>query len=277
MRLFVPSLLGFLLLAPAVVPAQPIRDMPPQAVPDLQATYQVYAAGFHVAEVQATFSIGRRHYHLQLAYHTTGIVGFFRRGHQFDEVIGTWVAGQPHPEAFTATGVWDGEQGVTRLLYRHDDPVVMRLVPPVEKERQPVPEALQQHSVDSLSAIALLIRRVQDTGRCEASVHTFDGRRASEISATTAGEQMLQHSDQSIYEGKALRCDFAGRMLAGFRFGEDAPENRRPLHGAAWLAPLQAGGPPLPVLMQFETRWFGEARMYLTHLQAASPQAVAQH
>lgn len=269
MRFAGTSLLGFLLLMPRAAPAQ--------VTGPVEATYEVYAAGFHVAEVQATIDIAPRRYDMQLAYHTTGIVGFFHHGHQFNEVIGTWSGGAPHPQEFEATGTWGGNDRVTQIIYRHDDPLIERLVPPQDTEREPVPPALQQNAVDSLSALVLLMRRVQDTGRCEASVHTYDGRRASEISARTAGEQMLPQTSLSSWAGTALRCDFVGRMLAGFKYGEDTPEDRRPLHGAAWLAPIVPGAPPVPVRMEFETRWFGDAAMYLTQLHRAPPRAIAAH
>lgn len=53
-------------------------------------------------------------------------------------------------------------------------------------------------------------------------------------------------------------------MVAGFRLGDDHARDSRPLRGSAWLAPVVSGGPPLPVRMSFETRWFGDATMYLT-------------
>jgi hypothetical protein len=53
-------------------------------------------------------------------------------------------------------------------------------------------------------------------------------------------------------------------MLAGFKFDDDRGRDSKPMHGSAWLAPVVAGGPPLPVRMVFETRWFGDATMYMT-------------
>lgn len=268
MRVTAPSLLGLLLLIPSPAPAQEL--------PELRATYEMYAAGFHVAEVEATFAIGPRRYDVQLAYHTTGVVGFFHRGHQTSVVMGTWRGDLPQPEEYSGTGVWDGVNRTTDILYRDGVPSVQRLEPPQDQEREPVPLALQQNTVDTLSALALLIRRVQDTGRCDTAVHTYDGRRASEISARTVGEEILPLADGSSYTGRALHCDFTGQMLAGFRH-DDGPSERRPLHGSAWLAPVQPHAPPLPVRMTFETRWFGDANMYLTDLKDVAPREVAAH
>jgi hypothetical protein len=47
------------------------------------------------------------------------------------------------------------------------------------------------------------------------------------------------------------------------------------MHGSAWLAPVVAGGPSLPVRMAFETRWFGDAIMYLTSIGPASDLQIA--
>jgi hypothetical protein len=269
MRRAAPGFLALLLLIPVPAPA---RD-----APGLHATYSLYAAGFHVAEMEATFGIGPRDYQVRLAYHTTGVVSFFHRGQQLNTVIGTWEAGQPQPQEFQSVGVWQGDDKVTLIDYLHGQPLVRRLIPPQDKEREPVPLSLQQNSVDSLSALALLIRRVADTGRCEASAHTFDGNRASEITARTAGEETLPPSDRSIFSGKTLRCDFLGQMLAGFLHEDSSPYDRRPLHGSAWLAEMVPGEPPVPVQMQFETRWFGEAHMYLTHLNLVPPTEIASH
>ncbi|HTB44831.1 MAG TPA: DUF3108 domain-containing protein [Acetobacteraceae bacterium] len=269
MRRAAPSLLALWLLIP--VPALA------QDVPETHARYNLYAAGFHVMELDAAFGFGPHHYQVQLAYHTTGVVSLFHHGHQLNTVVGTWDAGRPDPQQFHSIGVWQGEDKVTLIDYLHGQPLIRSLIPSQEKEREPVPLSLQQNSVDSLSALALLVRRVADTGRCEASVHTFDGNRASEITAHTVGEEMLPHNEHSSFTGKALRCDFVGQMLAGFLYQDSSAYDRRPLHGSAWLARLVPGAPPLPVEMQFETHWFGDAHMYLAHLDQVPPTTLAAH
>jgi hypothetical protein len=89
-----------------------------------------------------------------------------------------------------------------------------------------------------------LIHVVATTGRCEANVRTYDGRRAVEIEAHTVGEEMLETNSRSSFAGKTLRCDFSGRMLSGFKFGDDRQRDSKPMHGSAWLAPVVAGASP---------------------------------
>lgn len=269
MRRAAPGLLGLLLVLPAPAPAQ--------EAPELQTSYDMYAAGFHVAQMHASFGVGPRDYRVQLAYHTTGLVSVFHRGHQLSTVAGTWDADQPQPLEFRSTGVWQGQDKVTLIDYLHGLPLIRRLIPPQTAEREPVPLSLQRNAVDSLSAMALLIRRVRDTGRCEASVRTFDGNRAGEITAHTSGEDILAPTSRSIFSGKTLRCDFLGQMLAGFLHVDSSPYDRRPLHGSAWLARLDPREPPVPVKMEFETHWFGNATMYLTQFDETPPTQIAAH
>ena len=242
----------------------------------LHASYGAYAAGVPVADVEAGFSFGPGTYHMKLGYHTTGMVGFFFRGHQLDFVQGSWRGRDAVPAHFLGQGNWRGADRHAEIEYQQGKPIIRALEPPNEGEREHVPDSLQANTIDTLSALAELIRSVGDTGRCETTVHTYDGRRALEIQAHTVGEEMLEPTSRSSFAGKALRCDFAGRMLAGFKFGDTKENDGKAMHGSAWLAPIATGGPPLPVRVVFETRWFGDATMYLTGIGPGSDLRIAR-
>lgn len=242
---------------------------------DVHASYHTYAAGLHVANVKAGFGLGPWSYQVQLAYHTTGLVGFFYQGHQLNTVSGSWQDNEPAPLEFFGDGFWRGRHRVTVIDYSRGQPVIRDMEPPNEAERQPVPADLRANTVDTLSALAELMRRVDETGRCETTVHTYDGRRVTEVNARTVGMETLPQTDRSTFSGKALRCDFEGRMLAGFLLGHDDADDRRPLHGSAWLASVVPDAPPVPVQMVFETRWFGNATMYL-HKVGPGPLVVSK-
>jgi hypothetical protein len=235
-----------------------------QTPTSLHVSYGTYAAGLEVAKVVAGFGLGPYSYQMNLSYQTTGLVGLLNRGHQLSTVSGTWHGVQPVPAQFFGEGVWRGQHRIAQIDYAHGLPIVRQLVPPNEVERESVPDSLRENAIDTLSALMELIRNVGNSGRCETNVRTFDGRRATEITASTIGEEMLERTGRSSFVGLALRCDFAGRLLAGVKFGDDRDEDSKTMHGSAWLAPPIAGAPRVPVRMTFETRWFGDATMYLT-------------
>jgi hypothetical protein len=233
-------------------------------VTQVQVTYDTYAAGIEVMQMRAFFGLGPWNYRISLDYHTTGLVGLLYRGHQTNSARGLWQDQHAAPSEFSGEGVWRGQERRTLIDYVNGVPEVKELRPPQASEREPVPPELQLHTMDTLSALAQLIRRVEHDRTCETEVHTYDGRRLLDVVARTAGPEQLEPTGRSIFSGPSLRCDFEGREIAGFLLGEDDPEHRRPLHGSAWLARIQPGGPLLPVRMVFQTRWFGWATMYLT-------------
>lgn len=243
----------------AVAPAWADSD------PGVHTSYDTFAVGLHVADVQAGFGLGPWSYQLQLVYRTTGLVGVFYQGHQINTVRGSWQDDSPAPARFFGDGFWRGRHRITLIDYAQGQPLVRDLEPPNEAERQPVPPDLQTNTIDTLSALAELMRHVASNGRCETTVRTYDGRRVTEVTARTIGMQTLEPTSRSVFSGPALRCDFEGRMLAGFLLGDSDEAHRRPLHGSAWMATAVPGAPPVPVRMVFETNWFGDATMYLTN------------
>jgi hypothetical protein len=234
----------------------------------LHASYRTYVAGLDLAEVETALRIGPRDYQMSFGFRTTGMAGFFFAGHQIATVNGAWRGDRAVPQRYAGQGSWRSGERIAVIDYDQGQPRVSQLVPPADQDHEPVPEADQTNTIDSLSALMQLIRAVGDTGRCDTAVRTFDGRVAAAIEAHTVGEETLQPTSRSAFAGTALRCDFTARVVAGFRRDGDPARDRHPLHGSAWLAPVVAGGPPLPVRISFETRWFGDATMYLT---AAGP------
>jgi hypothetical protein len=123
---------------------------------------------------------------------------------------------------------------------------------------------MQHDTLDTLSAMAYLVRAVTDTGKCDGTVRTFDGRRVFEIESRTAGEDILRPDFRSSFAGPTLRCDMKSRQLAGFQHDADEAELKKVLESQAWLAPILPGQPKLPVRVVFSTRFFGAATAYLT-------------
>jgi hypothetical protein len=230
----------------------------------LDAHYEAYAAGVNVVDMDASFDVKADRYHVRIEYRTVGALGLVVSSRQATTVDGRFdAAGRAVPERFFSSGTLRGSPRVTQIDYRDGKPSVRQLVPPNDGEREDVPPAQQAGTVDTLSAMAELIRKVNATGRCDGQVTTFDGRRLASMAARTSGPQPLDPSGRSSYAGPTLRCEFSGRQLGGFKLDEDRATLARPQQGTAWFAAATPGGPMIPVRIAFRTPWFGEATMYL--------------
>ena len=251
-------LLLFLLLGPGLAAAQP-----GPAPATVHMRYTGSAVGLDVMRVEATLAMDRAGYSIRLSSRTVGLLSAFVRSDQHNTVWGIWRDNRPEPRRFWSWGTLRGEPRETLIDYEKGVPVLRRLTPPNDGEREPVPEPARGDSIDTLSAIAFLVRRVADTGGCDGDARVFDGRRLTEIRAHTVGHVPTASAESGAYVGDALRCDFTGQLVAGFLL-DNSPWQRQPHGGAAWIARAVPGGPPIPVRLTFETRWVGEIAMVLT-------------
>lgn len=236
---------------------------PAVAQPPAQLTYAAYAAGFTVLKLATRVSLGPQGYEVAVAGRTAGMAGAFHHADWITTARGVRSGGGARPAVFESRGRSGGAPRHVRIEYR-PQVALTALEPEDDGYHEPVPAPLRQDTIDTLSAMAELLRAASATGRCEGAARVFDGRRLSRIVATTEGTQMLPPSARSAYAGPALRCAFEGEQLAGFARDGASGRARKPQRGVAWLAALSPGGPLLPVRVQFETRWLGAATLYLT-------------
>lgn len=243
--------------------ATPARAQAPQAGLT-SLSYATYVAGLTVMTMEADIALGTAGYRIDLASRTAGTYGALFRGETRTSAEGRWAGGLVAPQRYAVAGHWRGNPRRILIEYESGLPKVLKLQPPNEEERELVPGDLQRETVDQLSAAALLARRVTQSGRCEGEARTFDGRRLTEIAVSTGGWEELPPESRSSFAGRALRCDFNGRVLAGFFLKDDRAAAARPQTGSAWLASPVPGAPMVPVRLRMDVRWIGSATMYLT-------------
>lgn len=262
-----------LLLAPPLVMATPVlADTAP-----IRATYAAYVAGMRVLELDVAFALETQRYEVVATFRTAGMLATFVDGQQTSRVVGLTPADTAlalRPARYTMEGVWRGNARRITLDYENGVPVVRALEPANEDEREPVPEALQRGTVDTLTALAALTRAVARTGRCEATANTFDGRRRTDFQARTLGQETVERSSRGIFAGEALVCGFEGRQVAGFMANRDRADAQRPREGRAWLARLIADAPPIPVRMEADSGWLGTVQIHLTRVERGGPRAA---
>ena len=226
-----------------------------------------YTIGLRVMRMRTELDLTTAGYAVQAVYHTTGLAGMLASTRQVASVVGFWRPAGVAPRLFRSDGQWGGRSTQVAIDFSGAVPTLRALVPANDRDHDPIPPAATVGTEDTLSPMAQLIRQVAQTGRCDGSAATYDGRRVADISVRTVGMEVLPATGRSSFSGLALRCDFTGWQVAGFAHGA-GPAAHRPKYGSAWFARLSPGGPPLPVRLRFETPWVGSVTMYA----AAPPQ-----
>jgi hypothetical protein len=229
-----------------------------------QLNYTLNVVGIPVADAALNVEMTESGYRAMLRFHTTGLAALVDSGHLEESVSGSLNNERPAPQVYSSSGYLHGQNRVVDMVWQGVTPTVTAISPPNAAEREDVPAALRTGTSDPISLIVMLLHLADQTGHCEDTARSYDGRDLQSFQIRTVGEEVIPASGQSSYSGRAVRCDFTNQTLAGFRFGSGGEQDRRLRHGTIWLARILSGAPPLPVRAAVETRWFGDATIYLT-------------
>lgn len=237
------------------------------------AHYEVRARGVSVMRAEVLFDLSGPRYAVRTRVRPVGMGAVFAgNGEQVSATDGSWRGADPLPRRHSSEGEWRGGRRAVLLDYAPPSggaPTLRVLEPPLEPEREPVPEALKRGTVDGLSAVAKLLRAVAQTGRCEGEAPVFDGRRRSDFRAWTESLDELPRGD-GAFAGPALRCAFLGKLVAGRHAAQERDDGRPPRPVVAWVARPLPGRAAVPVLIEMPTRWFGTVRVVLAGAEPAN-------
>jgi hypothetical protein len=246
----------------------------------VQASYTAYFSGLSIANVEASIDLGAEAYRVAATMRTTGMLAMFVRGEQV-----TLVEGRVQPSAtalplaparFVTEGTWRSTLRRVAMSWTGGQPEILSLVPAAMDEREPVPPELQRNTVDTLTALAALVRQAAASGRCDGTAQVFDGRRRSDFTATTEGMETLEAHRWSSFSGPALRCRFEGRQVAGFWKQGDREEAAKPRVGQAWFASPAPGLPMIPVRIESDSTW-GTVYVHVTRAAPGMLSLPARH
>jgi hypothetical protein len=236
-------------------------------IAESQLRYAGYVAGLQVFALNVNAAIVADRYRIHTVYHTNGLLSAFVSGELHTRAVGVWRAGYAVPEHYQAWGTWRGDVRETLIDYFTGKPAIRTLIPPIAGEREPVPEADQADTIDTLSGFAALTNLVNATGRCDVTARLFDGRRLSVAKVVTMGEEVLAPEPRSPFAGRALRCDLTSTQIGGFTFEKPRDPAASQNTGTLWFARPTPGAQMAPIRMSFHLHLFGLATMYLTAAQ----------
>ena len=216
--------------------------------------------GVTLGEIEVTSLLDRAGYRIEIRtrpYRAAQLVG---AAEQSGKVEGRWGRGGPEPRFYQANGSWRGRTYVSEMHYPRGVPTIRRQEPSNE-DREAVPPELIRGTVDSLSGVAGMLRKVAESEACDGSTAIYDGRRRSVAVMTSSAR--VQVSDQGALNGRGLRCGFTVRTITGFRHDDDRETATRPLKGSVLIGLREGGEFPLPLRFEVETRWFGTVAVQL--------------
>lgn len=249
-----------ILIAVLAVMAGALR--PANAAPDLHLRYAIFIRGLHAMQLNATLHRDGGHYVVEVEDHTVGWIGALIDTHTVSRVEGAIDGQGAHPVHYESAGHSRGADRRTVIDFAGGNPVV-RVLTPVEARRDRVDPKATAGTVDALSALAALVDRVGQTGRCDAAFHIFDGARLTDFAARSAGTATLPNTDRSPYGGTAERCDFSALEVGGFLHDDNFAKAHQPQGGTAWIAKVAPGAPALPIRANFSTVDHGPVAAYL--------------
>ncbi|GAN67729.1 DUF3108 domain-containing protein [Acetobacter orleanensis] len=236
-RHFVPSLcLGFM-LAGGSAPVAWAEATIPQTV----VQYRIYAHGFKVMDLQASYRLSDAQYGVAAHVKTGGFLGLFVKTNLQISAQGSFNGQTAEPALYDSVG-WSRERNRhVSLTYRDHVPDVTRLDPP-ETDREPVPDADKKGAIDTLAALMNLLHQVRTTQSCGGHAKMFDGMRLSTLSMHSAGLQRIPSGGPREWGEDALRCDFVVQQTEGFKFNSPNSKLRNPQPGRAWFEKIGDAG-----------------------------------
>lgn len=218
--------------------------------------YEAYIGGFRILSIASQVRWDAGAYEIEVAALTRGVIGWIGDWKGRGVSRGAVDDGLLRPAHSRSDTSWRGEARFTDLTYAPDGSVVTEAKPSNEEDnRDPVPPQLARNTIDILSALVTLVRKVGATGRCDGAFPVYDGRRRYDLSVSDAGDVTLEKTSYGLFAGRAHKCQAVMRRLAGFWKETDprrqaAPEADKPV--VIWLAPPRPGAPSLPVRAEAE-------------------------
>lgn len=239
----------------------------PAAAQDaVQLDYEIYLGGLHAMSMTTLLSRDRdAGYRMSVDAATDGFIGTFVDARYRAESEGTTANAMANPRRFQGISGQDGDENGKTVTLTYNDGLApdVNFVPAHEAPSDPLPADMTAATVDPPSAMVTLMETLGSTGRCDAAVKVYDGKRRYNLTSSHAGEVELNPTRYSAYAGPAVECRVGIERIAGFRKGRF--EKRYPEQITIFLASAMPGVTPVPVRMHAKNM-FGSLRMHLVAL-----------
>ncbi|MGE0715296.1 MAG: DUF3108 domain-containing protein [Alphaproteobacteria bacterium] len=240
MRWLCPALLaGAVLHASCAVAAGPET---------IDLAYDVSVAGVPALGLRLEVDVRPDRYQIASVMETRGFIGLLFPWTMQSEVRGVVVGDVLRPVDYRFSSVLYGTERTARLRFAPDGSVTTETNHVSgDEDRAPVPPEMRRGSVDVLTGILRVTRRLDRTGLCTTTVPVFDGRRRYDLLFSDAPLDAANPRHVRTCVGSINRI--AGFLKSAFAWGDD-DDGRAASISAARIFP---GAPLIPFRLEFGT------------------------
>jgi hypothetical protein len=255
MRLGAASLLLLLALVAAAAgkpeATAPVGEALPAQSAAVTLRYEVSWSLIPLLEIESRSRVAPSDYAMDVEMETVGIVDLLFSWRANQATRGAMTSAQVSPRSFKSASEFRGRRQDIDLGYGPQgldrERIEGSTVDPSEREE--VPAELRRDTVDPLSAVVQVSRRLVAGGSCAGTARIFDGVRRYDLNYEDLGERELEDGEK--FTGRARLCRATMVPIGGFW----RPRDREPdsLHhiDAYWAAPWP-GADPVPVKLAVE-------------------------
>jgi len=243
---------------------------PAQAELGVALDYEVRFGPLQILAIRNTTRLHDDHYEATSEMRTVGMVAWLFPWTAEATTSGRGSGAALTPDRHRAHGAIRGTARSVAIEYGRDGLVTAEVTPPADlDERDPVPAALQQSTIDPLTAGLAAV-----TSGCAGTLRVFDGRRRYDMVLADQGEAEVPPSSHALYQGLARRCRATITPVAGF-WRRSAQEDYRPSLLDSWIAAPRPGLLPVPVYLEL-TAPRGTVGIYLSAASALADDGARQ-
>jgi hypothetical protein len=207
--------------------------------------YAVRYGPLQVLELRTTTRFDGERYHASSDLRTVGIVAALFPWSSSADSTGVRSDGAMRPQRYHSNGEYRGRTRLAQLDYDSGGSVRTQVEPPPEQDdRDPVPAALQEGTIDPLTATMSAV-----LSGCRGQLRVFDGRRRYDLSLTDLGDADTPSSRYTLYSGRSRHCRAAIEPVAGF-WRSEPRHDERPTQIDFWVAPPRPGLLAVPVYLE---------------------------
>ncbi|WP_455374194.1 DUF3108 domain-containing protein [Limibacillus halophilus] len=232
-------------------------------------SYDVYAGGLKAMRADLAVDLGGEDYRLQL---DARFQGFIAKLFSLDMTVVTEgkLSGEAlRPVSYDMHSIWQKskERRIT-MAFEEGSARDVEIEPEDQKPLAPHLVSLEQRegAMDPITALLWPIAELLRSGACEGETKVFDGKKLFQLELEPRGNAVIEASSYSPFSGETLVCRLHIEQIAGKM--KDKSKNRVPPFIDVYLAPLQPGGPPLPLKLE-GTNLLGRIVLHLAEASGA--------